>query len=103
MNKEHYILYCLSCSIIIVFKQKKKKKEKSPNSPMQEVQCKFSSISLPQPNFNSLLPKHGKWSNAMWGGGGGEGGDKAFILCSNLTCSPTHDKVPPVYRSIELT
>ena len=103
MNKEHYILYCLSCSIIIVFKQKKKK-EKSPNSPMPKVHCKFSSISLPQPNSIPFFPGmvHGQMP-CGGGGGGGGGGNKEFIFCSNLTCSPTHDKVPPVFRSIELT
>ena len=102
MNREHYILYCLSCSIIIVFKQKKNK-EKSPNSPMPKVQCKFSSISLPQPNSIPFFPGmvHGQMPCGRGGGGGG--GDKAFIFCSNLTCSPTHDNVLPVFRSIELT
>ena len=100
MNKKHYILYCLSCSIIIVFK-KKKKKEKSPNSLMPKVQCKFSSISLPQPNSIPFFP--GMVHGQMPCEGGGGWGNKAFIFCSNLTCSPTHDKVPPVFRSIELT
>ena len=100
MNKEHYILYCLGCSIIIVFKQKKKK-EKSSNSPMPKVQCKFSSISLPQPNSIPFFP--GMVHGQMPCGRGGGGGGKAFIFCSNLTCSPTHDKVPPIFRSIELT
>ena len=100
INKEHYILYCLSCSIIIVFKQKKKKKEKSPNSPLPKVQCKFSLISLPKPNSIPFFP--GMVHGQMPCGRGGGGGGKAFIFCSNLTCSPTHDKVPPIFRSIEL-
>ena len=42
MNKEHYILYRLSCSIIIVFKQKKKKRK------VQILQCQRYSVNSVQ-------------------------------------------------------
>ena len=100
MNKEHYILYCLSCSIIIVFKQKKKKKRK-----VQILQCQRHSVNSVQFLYPSQIqfPSSQAWYMVKCHVGGGGGGDKAFIFCSNLTCSPTHDKVPPIFRSIELT
>ena len=50
-----------------------KKKEKSPNSPMPKVECKFSSISLPQPTLIPFFPGmvHGQMPCGRGGGGGG--------------------------------
>ena len=106
MNKEHYILFCLSCSIIIVFKQKKKKKRK-----LQILPCQRYSVNSVQFLYPSQIqfPSSQAWYMVKYhvcvlgGGGGGGGGTRHLFLCSNLTCSPTHDKVPPVFRSIELT
>ena len=65
MNKERYIVYCLSRSIIIVFKQEKKKRK------VQILPCQRYSVSAVQ--FQIPFLPGMVYGQMPWGKGGGGG------------------------------